>query len=141
MEAMQISLSGLDAEWQRLELIAQNLANMNTTRTADGGAYRPVRLVTGPDRSFSAVMADRGRSVEASGVRVLGVEPLQNGLRMVHEPGHPDADADGFVTYPNIDHAAQMTLMLRASRAYEANLTAVSIAQQMYSRALEMGRG
>jgi flagellar basal-body rod protein FlgC len=73
-------------------------------------------------------------------VAVLGVEPIADAARRSFEPTHPHADADGFVTYPNVDHAAEMTLMIRASRAYEANLAALSIAQDMYARALDIGR-
>jgi flagellar basal-body rod protein FlgC len=62
-------------------------------------------------------------------------------MRRVHEPGHPHADTDGFVSYPAVDHAGEMTLMIKTSRSYEANLTAMNIAHQMYNRALELGRG
>lgn len=139
MDAMQISLSALDVEWRRLEVIAQNLANMNTTRTASGEPYRPLRLLSGPSISFSDTLTNQAM-VSPSGVQVLGVEATSNGFRRVYEPAHPHADAEGFVTYPNVDHAAEMTAMIRASRAYEANLAAVSMAQDMYTRALEIGR-
>lgn len=138
MNVFEISLSGLDVEWQRLQVSAQNLANMNSTRSALGEVYNPLRLVSGPAASFSA-MLDGGR-IAASGVQVIGVETIANGTRRSFEPNHPHADADGFVTYPNVDHAGEMTLMIRASRAYEANLVAISIAQDMYSRALDIGR-
>jgi flagellar basal-body rod protein FlgC len=74
------------------------------------------------------------------GVQVMGMEPNGSGFRRVHEPKHPHADAEGFVSYPDIDHAGEMTLMIKTSRAYEANLTAMNIAHQMYARALELGR-
>ena len=139
MNAIEISRTALDVEWQRLEISARNLANMNSTRDANGDVYRPLRLVSGPELSFSA-MLEAGARPSPAGVRVMGVEAVSNGLRRVLEPGHPHADADGFVTYPNVDHAGEMTLMIRASRAYEANLAAISIAQDMYGRALELGR-
>lgn len=136
MNAMEISRTGLDVEWQRLQVIAQNLANVNTSRSVGGEPYRAMRLLSGPQSGFAHLV--RGKP---EGVAVLGVEPVAGGgARRVHEPGHPDADADGFVTYPDMDHAAQMTLLIKTSRAYEANLTAMSIAQQMYTRAAEMGR-
>jgi flagellar basal-body rod protein FlgC len=140
MNAIEISRSALDVEWRRLEVSALNLANLNTTRTADGGAYQPLRLLSGPPADFTIAL-DRARAkLEPGGVTVLGVEAVANGERRVYEPGHPHADQSGFVTYPNVDHAGEMTLMLRASRAYEANLTAISIAQQMYQSAFDIGR-
>ncbi len=141
MDAIQISRTGLDVEWQRLQVIAQNFANMNTTRTTSGAPYRAMRLVSGPQNAFTSYV-ERGSAVaRAEGVRVLGIEPAKGGgVRRVHEPGHPDADAQGLVSYPDIDQAAEMTLLIRTSRVYEANLTALSIAQQMYARAAQLGR-
>lgn len=134
MDAVRISLSGLDVEWQRLQIVAQNLANMNSTRDAAGNVYRPLTLVSGSDVPFGTMLA------QPAGVRVTGVEAQTNGIRRAYEPGNPLADAAGYVSYPNVDHAAEMTLMIKASRAYEANLAAVSIAQEMYGHALEIGR-
>jgi flagellar basal-body rod protein FlgC len=140
MRAMEISRSGMDVEWQRLQVIAQNLANINTSRTASGDVFRPLRLLSGPKAEFAQAMAKAGGG-EPAGVQVLGLEAAAGSLRRVHEPGHPHADADGFVSYPAIDHAGEMTLMIKTSRSYEANLTAMNIAHQMYNRALELGRG
>ena len=139
MQAAQISRTGLDVEWQRLQVIAENLANMNTSRAANGQPFRPMRLISGPTGDFRAMVhaAPKGGP---SGVAVLGVEPIANGVRRVYEPSHPQADTEGFVTYPDIDQAGEMTLMIRTARAYEANLTAMGIAQQMYARALELGK-
>lgn len=141
MQAAQISRTGLDVEWQRLQVIAQNIANMNTSRAADGQPYRAMRLLSGPAADFRTLArGDAGRDTRPSGVSVLGLEPVANGVRRVHEPGHPHADAEGFVTYPDIDQAGEMALMIRTARAYEANLTAMGIAQQMYARALDLGK-
>ncbi|KRC78100.1 flagellar basal body rod protein FlgC [Sphingomonas sp. Root241] len=140
MDAIEISRTGLDVEWQRLEVIAQNLANMNTSRTASGEPYRAVRLLSGPKVRFARLLGAGEAPARPQGVAVLGVEQVGSGVRRVHEPGHPDADAQGFVTYPDIDHAAEMTLLIQTSRAYEANLTAMSFAQQMYARALDFGK-
>lgn len=140
MNAIDISVSALDVEWRRMEVIAQNLANMNTTRTESGDVYRPLRLLSGPTMDFSALLAEGRARATPGGVQVLGVEAQADALRRVHEPSHPHADADGFVTYPNVDHASEMTLMIRASRAYEANLAAVNIAREMYASALDIGR-
>ena len=139
MDAAEISRTGLDVEWQRLQVIAQNLANMNTSRTDTGRPYRPARLLSGPGSDFARLVRAGGPG-RPHGVEVLGLEPMAGGVRRVREPGHPHADAEGFVTYPDVDHAAEMTLLIKTSRAYEANLTALTIAQQMYSRAAEIGR-
>ena len=153
MDPIQIGRSGLDVEWQRLQVIAQNLANMNSTRSEDGDVFRPMRLVSGPDATFSALLGNAAvratgltaplvqtGGVQATGVHVTGIEEIPDGLRQSYEPDHPHADAQGFVTRPNIDHAREMTGMIRASRAYEADLAVISIAQGMYARALDMGR-
>jgi flagellar basal-body rod protein FlgC len=140
MDAMEISRSGLDVEWQRLQVIAQNIANMNTTRTASGEPYRALRLLSGPKADFGALLKAGAAPSQISGVQILGLEAMPAGVRKVHQPSHPHADPDGFVTYPDIDHAGEMTLMIKASRVYEANLSALNIAHQMYMRALDLGR-
>lgn len=140
MKAAEISRSGLDVEWQRLQVIAQNMANANTSRTAAGTAYRPMRLVSGPSTSFSALMAGAQPRSAALGVRVYGVEEVAGNVRRVHDASHPHADVSGFVTYPDIDRAGEMTLMIQTSRAYEANLVVLNLAHQMYSKALDLGR-
>ena len=141
MEALKISMSGLDVEWQRLRVIAENLANVNSTRDALGQTYQPRRLVSGPNVSFEALLASgAATNYAATGVQVMGVEAVEGAERRSFEPNHPHADEDGFVTYPNIDHSTEMALMIKTSRVYEANLTALSLSRQMYSRAIEMGR-
>jgi flagellar basal-body rod protein FlgC len=140
MEASAISRSALDVEWQRLQVIANNLANANTTRTADGGTFRPMRLVSGPRVNFASLLSSAAHSSAPSGVEVYGLEPIAGNVRRVYDPKHPHADADGFVTYPEIDRASEMTMMIQASRSYEANLAALNLAHQMYSKALEIGR-
>jgi flagellar basal-body rod protein FlgC len=139
VEASAISRSALDVEWRRLEVISNNLANANTTRTAEGGVFRPMRLVSGPKTSFSTLLQSTAHS-SAQGVEVYGIEAEAGNVRRVYDPKHPHADADGFVTYPEIDRAGEMTLMIQTSRAYEANLVALTLAHQMYSKALELGR-
>jgi flagellar basal-body rod protein FlgC len=154
MRAMEISASGLDVEWRRLEVIAQNLAHAGSTRGVDGGPYRPMRLVSGTRPSFAdlaagaptgplsmnQLRAGRGGGDALSGVSVLGLEPIGAEPRRVLEPGHPDADAQGYVSYPGFDHAAEMTLMVKTARIYEANLVALNIGRQMYSKAMDLGK-
>jgi len=125
MQAMEISRTGLDVEWRRLEIIAQNLAN------ASSAGYQPRRLVSGPAGSFK----DHVGGVEVKDVALTGASP-----NLVHEPNNPQADSRGFVSYPGIDQAAEMTMMVKASRVYEANIVAMNSARQMYSKALELGR-
>jgi flagellar basal-body rod protein FlgC len=141
MDAMEISLSGLDVEWKRLEIIAQNLANVNTTRTGNGGTYLPLRLVSGPGETFEqALGAQNAQGQALGGVTVYGIEPTDSAARRVYEPNHPHAEVDGFVTYPGVNHSEEMTLMIKTARAYEANLVAMAAAQQIYSSALQIGR-
>lgn len=139
MKAMEISMSGLEVEWRRLEVIANNLANMNTVQTLDGGPYRAMRLISGPKTSFEGHLGN-GTS-DLDGVAVYGIAPTDAAPRKVHEPGNPAADANGDVAYPGIDHAAEMVLMVKTSRAYEANLVAMNAAREMYVKSLDMGRG
>jgi flagellar basal-body rod protein FlgC len=140
MQAMEISRSGLDVEWRRLEVIAQNIANASTTRTADGQPYRGQRLVSGPRTDFARLVDGSPDTAGLKGVTVYGVEPLQAPPRRVYDPQHPNADADGFVTYPGVDQASEMTLMVKTARAYEANIVAMNAARQMYSKALDIGK-
>lgn len=139
MRAMEISRTALDVEWRRLEVIAQNLANINTVRTAAGDPYRPLRLVSGPRVSFADAMNRSGADALA-GVEVYGVEPMNVGERRVYEPDNPQADADGYVSYSGLNHAGEMTLMIATARAYEANIVAMNAARQMYSKAMDLGR-
>ena len=143
MQAMEISRTGLDIEWRRLELIAQNLANANVAGPSNAAVYRSQSLITGP-KAFGALLdrADQGSSGDPprlGGVAVLGVEESSSPARLVHEPGNPLADKQGFVSYPAVDQAEQMTLMVKTARAYEANLVAMNAARTMYAKALELG--
>jgi flagellar basal-body rod protein FlgC len=140
MNAMEISRTALDVEWRRLEVIAQNIANAGTTLDANGQPYRAQRLFSGPQVSFSKALENGPNVSDLRGVSVYSVEAQRLPPRRVYEPAHPQADADGYVSYPNFDHAAEMALMVKTSRAYEANVVALNTARQMYSKALEIGR-
>lgn len=140
MDAFAISRSGLDVEWQRLQVIAQNIANLNTSRTGTGG-YLPRKLVSGPAASFNRLVQQEMQSGQAPrGVAVYDIATVTNASRQVYDPRHPDADEAGYVSYPAISQAEEMTLLVKASRAYEANLVAMSVALQMYNSALQIGR-
>lgn len=142
MSPERISLTALDVEWRRLEVIAENLANADAVLGPGNQGYQPLRLVSGLKVSFdSAMKAEGAIDPDAlQGVRVLGVEAQHVAPRRVFEPGNPQADAKGFVTYAGIDHAGEMTLLIRTSRAYEANVTALTAARQMYAKALDIGK-
>jgi flagellar basal-body rod protein FlgC len=150
MRAMEISLTALDVEWRRVELIAMNLANVGSAEPGNAG-YVPQKLVSGPRRSFAGYLdTASGKPADVTGtttdlnrftgVEIYGVEPASAPQRMVYEPNNPRADEDGFVSHPNVDHAEQMTLLIKSARAYEANVVAMNMARQMYVKALELGR-
>jgi flagellar basal-body rod protein FlgC len=146
MQAMEISRTALEVEWRRLEVIAENLANASTIQTANGTPYQPRHLISGPKGDFAAYLdqasahADGQQDKGLEGVRVYAIESQPMPPHIVHEPGNPQADENGNVAYPGIDHAAEMTLMIKTSRAYEANIVAMNLARQMYSKALELGQ-
>jgi flagellar basal-body rod protein FlgC len=133
---MQVSLSGLAAERLRLDLVASNLANVNTTRTPEGGPYQR-RLAVFAERLEQA-RAGRG---ELAGVRVAAVLKDAAPPRLVYDPSHPDANQDGYVAFPNVEVLREMVDMMSAARAYEANVTVFNAAKTMALRALEIGRG
>jgi flagellar basal-body rod protein FlgC len=139
--AIDVAASGMTAERLRLDVISNNIANVNTTRTAEGGPYRRQFVVfeprQGDSSSFSQVMAGQ---LQLNGVRVSGIRKDDSPLRMVYEPGHPDADAEGYVRMPNINIITEMVDMMTASRAYEANVTSVNVAKSMMLKALEIGK-
>lgn len=129
MSSIDISASGLAAQRQRLEVVARNLANAETTRTPAGGPYRRQQVV------FSAALE------EAGGVAVDGVVTDPTPGRRVFQPGHPDADAKGYVTLPNVSVMEEMVDMIGATRSYEANVTALNATKSMIRKALDLGRG
>jgi len=130
--SFSISSSGLTAQRKRLEYIAGNIANVGTTRTQEGGPYKRVAA------SLSARVNPDTGTVE--GVEIG--EPLvdSSAPRMVFDPGHPDADTEGFVAYPNVDIVREMVDMVQAVRAYEANVEALNSAKSMMLRALDIAK-
>lgn len=137
MNPMQISRTGLEVEWLRLSVIAENIANASATAGPGGQAYQPMRVVSGPRGGFEALLGEGWRP---GGVVVQGVEPTGAAPRRVLDKSHPHADADGYVEYPGVDHTMEMTLLIKTARAYEANLTALNLARQMYGKAMDIGR-
>ncbi len=142
MTALDIGASGLAAERTSINIISMNLANVNTTRTPEGGPYRrkSVQLVaTEVDSPFSKQM-QTALDKELRGVRVQNVATDTRPFKMVYEPGHPDADADGMVKYPDINVVEEMVNLMTAQRGYEANVTTMETVKAMYNKALEIGK-
>jgi flagellar basal-body rod protein FlgC len=141
---MDISASGLTAERLRMDIIAQNIANVNTTRTVQGGPYRRKLVVLKeiqPD-SFESILDKVKGKYSGKGVEVVQIaEDDQTPLREVYDPGHPDADQNGYVEYPNVNIVSEMVDMISATRAYEANVTAFNASKAMFQKSLEIGRG
>jgi flagellar basal-body rod protein FlgC len=140
LSGMDISASGLSAERMRMDVVANNIANINSTRSPGGGPYRRQQV------AFAAAMNQLTgggvrRPAELQGVRVLGVMADQSGMPKIHDPGHPDADASGFVEMPNVSLPREMVDMITASRAYEANLKSLEIFRELAEQSLGLLRG
>ncbi|MDI3538592.1 MAG: flagellar basal-body rod protein FlgC [Bacillota bacterium] len=141
--SFDIAASGLTAQRLRLDVIANNLANAETTRTADGGPYVRQLVVFAPREvaPFSYFLgAAAAAQAPGHGVRVEGIVLDPSPPRRVYQPGHPDADEAGYVLYPNVNVVKEMVDMISASRAYEANAAAFNAAKGMALKALELGR-
>lgn len=142
-QAFDISASGMTAQRFRMDIIAQNVANETTTRTEDGTPYRR-KIVTFAERDitpFSRVLAKVNSSFVGNGVKVSRVrEDTESDFVMEYDPSHPDADENGYVSYPNVNIVTEMTNLIDSSRAYEANVTAFNAAKSMAMKGLEMGK-
>lgn len=142
--AIDASASGLTAERLRMDVISNNIANANTTRTVEGGPYKR-KIVTFEERdnqginSFSQILSKKMKT--GSGVRATGI--IEDGAhgKLVYDPNHPDANKEGYVELPNLNIVSEMVDMITATRAYEANTTAINSAKSMAMKALEIGRG
>ena len=139
--AMEVSATGMTAQRYRTDIIAQNLANINSTRGEDGEPYRRKTVIMAEQNktAFGNVMQTVMGS-QVNGVKVTAVAKDMSDLRMVYEPSNPDADANGYVSYPNVDTVTEMTDMIDASRSYEANVTAFNASKSMALKGLEVGK-
>ncbi|HEX2086222.1 MAG TPA: flagellar basal body rod protein FlgC [Solirubrobacteraceae bacterium] len=140
--AIDISGSGLSAERLRMDVTAENLANAQSTRGADGQPYRRKEVVLrqaggGFDTALSSAMGP-GSATPARGVEVVAIAEDAAPNRQVYDPGHPDANAEGYVEMPNVDPVTEMVDLIAASRAYEANVTAMQTAKSMFSKTLDL---
>ena len=137
-DSFAISSSGMSAERLWLDIISNNIANLNTTRTAKGGPYKRQMPVFA--QRLQSVMASGGMRPREGGVEVSRVTQDNAPPRIVYDPSHPDADKEGYVAYPNINIVNEMVNMMSAQRAYEANATALEASKTMAMKALEIGR-
>jgi flagellar basal-body rod protein FlgC len=137
---LEVSGSALGAERWRAEVVAANMANAETTRTAHGGAYRRQMLVfrAQPMPRFPLLLARLGKASPDGGVRVERVVADPSPMPSRYEPGHPDADAAGYVTYPNVNPVMEMADLLSAVRAYQLNAAAVQAAKSMIQQSLQI---
>lgn len=131
---MDISASGLYAERSRMNVIGNNLANANSTRTPEGGPFRRQLVI------LSGAEAADPANLQGLGVSVEGVVDDPTPFPLVYEPGHPDANADGYVAMPNVNVVEEMVDMITALRAYEANVTAIDANKNMVRRSLDIIR-
>lgn len=143
LKSIDISASGLTAQRLRLDIISQNIANVNTTRTEDGGPYRRKAVIFEQRRAqspFSKILSDTTDDMAQGGVRVSRVEQDNSPFELVYDPNHPDANEEGYVAMPNVNIVEEMVNMISASRSYEANVTAMNAMKSMAVKALEIGR-
>ncbi len=135
--SLEISASGLYAQRKRMDIIASNLANIETTHTKKGGPYRRRMVVmsTKPVRDFDKVL-----TLQAEGVKIDDIVEDESPFKKIFNPSHPDADKEGYLLKPNVDLVVETTNMLMARRAFEANVAAMKSVRQMVLKALEIGR-
>jgi flagellar basal-body rod protein FlgC len=144
-DGLDISASGLTAERMRMDVTAENLANAQTTRGANGQPYRRKEVVLqeiqqgGFGTQLAAAMGT-GASARPGGVEVAQIAEDATPGKLVYDPGHPDANAQGYVRMPNVETVTEMTDLIGASRAYEANVTAMNASKQMFAKTLDLLR-
>ncbi|MBR5486070.1 MAG: flagellar basal body rod protein FlgC [Oscillospiraceae bacterium] len=141
LNSMNIIGSALTAERFRTDIILQNFANANTTRTENGEPYRRKQVVF-QERAvdFQNVLNDEERRLTQGGVRAVEIVESEKPFVPVYDPAHPDANEEGYVMYPNVNTSEEMVDLMAASRAYEANLTALSVVKSLAMKALEIGK-
>ena len=144
-DGLEVSATGLTAQRLRMDVTAENLANAQTTRGTDGQPYRRKEVVLqeipqgGFGASLAAAMGPRG-TASPGGVQVAGIQEDQTPGKLIYDPGHPDADARGYVRMPNVDTVAEMVDLISASRGYEANVTSMQASKPMSTKTLDLLR-
>lgn len=137
LRSFAISAAGMGVERTRVEVASLNLANAHTVQAPGQPAFQPLRVIAGAPAMFASLVH---RGLQDPALPVVGVEPSGARARLVHEPGHPLADAAGFVAYPGVDPATEMVSLMSAIRAYEANVAAMNTARTLVLKTLEIGR-
>ena len=143
MTGFRVSSSGMTAQRMRMNTISSNIANINTTRTPEGGPYRRKDVIfeSMPEvKNFGEILGVNSPKQDIQRVQVTDVLSDMKAPLMKYEPDHPDANADGYVAYPNINLMEEMTNMIQATRSYEANVSSMQAAKDMALSALEIGR-
>ena len=146
LSSFDICASGMSAQRVRMDIAAENIANIDTTRTEAGGPYRrkDVMFESYGAGSFqeALISASQGKGFASrnAGVRVSGIVEDDREMKRVYNPGHPDADADGYVSLPNVDLLKETVDSMSATRSYEANVTALNAMKLMAQKALEIGK-
>lgn len=142
--SLDIGASGLTAQRLRMDTISQNIANANSTKTENGTPYRRKTVLfqeIGSATPFSDYLDSAGKNYDVGkGVRVTKVVEDGSPLKKIYEPGHPDADKNGYVSYPNVDVITEMVNMISATRAYDANVTVMNSSKSMAMKAMEIGK-
>ncbi|MBN1107093.1 MAG: flagellar basal body rod protein FlgC [Deltaproteobacteria bacterium] len=142
IKTMDIASGGMTAQRTRLNVISMNLANANTTKTENGQPYRRKTVIFEAEPagdSFSGQL-ERSLDEQIQGVRVKEIVPVEGEFKRIHDPGHPDADAQGYVYLPNVNLVQEMVQMLNANRSYEANAAVIRTAKDMALKALDISR-
>lgn len=139
--SINVSASALTAEKTRIDIIAKNMANVNTTRSTGGMPYRRQMAVFQENKGtpFSAYLSKHNK-VSGEGVKISKIVEDDSPFKLVYEPGHPDADENGYVKMPNVDTVKEMVDLISAQRSYDANITAMNASKSMLMKALEIGR-
>jgi len=141
LQSLNISGSGLTAQRLRMDVISENIANMDSTRTEAGGPYRRKMVVLSSTGDFkSMLMKNINSSGTNFGVEVSDIIEDESDFKLSYNPEHPDADENGYVSMPNVDSLKETVDMMEAYRAYQANITALNTTKQMAVKALEIGR-
>ena len=144
-DSFNINASGLTAQRYRMDVIAENVANANTTRTEDGSPYKRKVVAfeekNGSYENFDTIFGRASRRIKGHGVAESGTYEDKSEGNMVYDPAHPDADENGYVIYPNVNIITEMTNLIDASRSYEANATAFEASKAIAKQGLTMGQG
>lgn len=143
-KSINVSASGLTAERLRMDVISKNIANADTTRTSAGTPYRR-QMVVFKEQTASGTFQEllneaKGKSESGNGVEVVKIVEDQSDFKRIYNPGHPDADEEGYLLMPNVDVVTEMVNLISSSRGYEANVTALNASKSMAMKALEIGR-